>query len=632
MKTAVLPLVAMMSVMTLSGCDGDDGSNGQDGSNGINGQSSLLLANELLTGHAQCPFGGQQIETGLDVNGNGILDIDEIDSSQTQIMCHEQQGALSAELVGRYQSGIFGQSAAEIVDYHTQSRLVFVVNAHSGQVDALDISVLSTEGDNTVMTADDIAATNLDNLTKVFSIDVATDAEITGLGNVNSISIYDDLLAVAVERADELGNATQGNGVIAFYRLSATGEASYIKAVTVGALPDNLVFSHDGALVIVANEGEPNSDYSVDPQGSVAVITIADNSPADSATIIDFNDFDAGGTRHDEMSELIKLNGPGASVSQDLEPEYIAVSLDNKYAYVSLQENNAIAVINLTDNTVEQINALGLKHYGDVGNEIDASDKDDAINIQAYEGVYGMYQPDTIVSYQWNEQTFVVSANEGDARDYDGFSEEARAEDLLLDANHPQVAAAQDKTQLGRLKVTTTMGDDDGDGDMDRIVSYGARSFSIWTHDGQLVFDSGSQFERITAAILADNFNNHNEESKGDSRSDDKGPEPEALAIGQIAGKQYAFIGLERTSGFMIYDISNPFDVRFVDYVVNRDFDIEFEIDGSDISGQPELAGDLGPEGMKFVSPENSPNGLPLLIVGNEVSGTTSVYQLSFAQ
>ncbi|MDO6610906.1 choice-of-anchor I family protein [Shewanella sp. 1_MG-2023] len=592
----------------------------------MNGLTSLLTTSSLASGHAICPFGGKQIDTGIDTNGNGILDSDEIISAQTQIICDAQQGVLSLGLIGRYESGVFGKSAAEIVDYHVASHLAFVVNAQSGMVDAISLESVETQA------VDAAEASTLSNLEKVYSLDVATDAELTGLGSVNSISIYGDLLAAAVERADDVGNATQGNGVIAFYQLSDVDAPSFIKTVNVGALPDNVVFTHDGTKVIIANEGEPNDAYTVDPEGSISIIEVVDNIPADIATLITFNEFDAGNARHDELSDLIKLNGPGASVSEDLEPEYIAVSKDNQYAYVSLQENNAIAVINLADNTVEAINALGLKDYGKAGNEIDASDKDDAINITAYEGVYGMYQPDTIASYQWRDQDFIVTANEGDARDYDGFSEEERAEDLLLEPNHPQILTAQDKTQLGRLKITTSMGDDDGDGDMDKIVSYGARSFSIWTHDGQQVFDSASQFERITAAILGDNFNNHNEESKGDSRSDDKGPEPEALAIGEIGDKKYAFIGLERTGGFMVYDITNPFDVSFIDYVINRDFDIDFEIDGDDISGQPELAGDLGPEGMKFIGADMNLTGKPLLVIGNEVSGTTSVYQLDFNQ
>lgn len=613
-------IASFIAGLTLTACSGDDGKNGVDGQNGV---ASLVKVTALKIGDPQCALGGQMIQTGLDSNISGVLDESEIDTAQTQYLCTSSGIGLHANLVGRFESGDFGQSAAEIVDFHAASKQIFVVNANSGMVDILDASNLAT---SPIVDADRL---QLNNVAKLRSLDVAKDVNQTLLGGVNSLAIYDNLLAVAVERADTLGNSKQGNGVIAFYLLNDTGTAVYQHAVEVGALPDNVVFTHDGKRVIVANEGEPNDDYSVDPQGSIAVIAVDDGVVAKTASFIDFSAFNVGASRAEALSPLIKINGPGATVAQDIEPEYIAVSSDNKQAFVSLQENNAIAVINLDSLTIDSIFPLGLKDFGQAHNAIDASDKDDRVNLQTYDGVYGMYQPDTIASYSWHGAEFVVTANEGDSRDYKGFSEEARAEDLVLDPNHPQFAAVKDKTQLARLKVTTSMGDEDGDGDHDKILAYGGRSFSIWDQNGQQVFDSGSDFARITSAVLADNFNNSNEQNKGDSRSDDKGAEPEALAIGRIGDKYYAFIGLERTSGFMIYDVTNPFAVQFVDYVINRNFEVDFDIDGNDISGTPELAGDLGPEGMKFVSAASSPTGQPLLIIGNEVSGTTSVYQLA---
>ncbi|MFB2780105.1 choice-of-anchor I family protein [Shewanella mangrovisoli] len=621
MNTKRLPLAsAILASLLLGACNGDDGTNGEQGDNGLN---SLVKVTALAIGDANCPAGGQRIDTGLDANRNGLLEETEIDTAQTQFICQPQAAGVTAELVGRHQAGVYGLSAAEIVEYHSASERIFVVNARSGKVDIIDAHLL---GNATTATAP-LALNNLD---KLGELDVAKDVGLSFMGSVNSVSISGNLLAAAIERGDAAGNKTQANGYVAFYQLNGNDTPQYLSAVEVGALPDNVVFSHDGKTVLVANEGEPNQDYSVDPEGSVAIIAIADGKPAATATLVTFTEFNEGNARYNEITKDIKINGPMASVAQDLEPEYISVSPDNSRAFVSLQENNAIAVIDIANAKVAKILPLGLKDYGLDVNKIDASDKDDMINLQAYAGVYGMYQPDTVASYRWNNADFIVTANEGDSRDYAGFSEEARAGDLTLDPNHPQFAAAKDKTQLARLKVTKSMGDDDNDGDYDKIVSFGARSFSIWTADGQQVFDSGSDFERITAALLGNNFNNNNEENKGDSRSDDKGPEPEALALGKIGQKLYAFIGLERTSGFMIYDVTNPFDVHFVDYVVNRDFEADFSIDTDtgEVKGDASLAGDLGPEGMKFVSAEKSPNGQPLLIIGNEVSGTTSVYQI----
>ncbi|MGI2080372.1 choice-of-anchor I family protein [Shewanella putrefaciens] len=622
MKIRTFPLTAaVMGSLLLCACSGDDGATGDKGDNGL---SSLVNVTALNVGDANCPAGGQRIETGLDVNRNGVLDESEVDPTQIQFVCQPQVVGLTAELIGRHQTGIYGLSAAEIVEYHSASNRIFVVNAISGKVDIIDGSLLATSSAATEPLA-------LNNLDKLAELDVAKDVGQTFMGSVNSVSISGNLLAAAIERGDAAGNKTQANGFVAFYQLNGTDTPQFISAVEVGALPDNVVFTHDGKMVVVANEGEPNSSYTLDPEGSIALIAITEGKPAATATIIGFSDFNQGGTRHSEITADIKINGPMASVAQDLEPEYIAVSQDNRRAFVSLQENNAIAVIDIVNAKVAKILPLGLKDYGLEVNKIDASDKDDRVNLQSYTGVYGMYQPDTLATYRWNNTDFIVTANEGDSRDYSAFSEEARAGDLILDANHPQFAAAKDKTQLARLKVTTSMGDDDKDGDYDRIVSFGARSFSIWTADGQQVFDSGSDFERITAALLGNKFNNNNEENKGDSRSDDKGPEPEALALGQIGQRLYAFIGLERTSGFMIYDVTNPFDVHFIDYVVNRDFDADFTINTETgvVKGDATLAGDLGPEGMKFVSADKSPNSKPLLIIGNEVSGSTSVYQLN---
>lgn len=621
MNTKRLPLAgAILASLLLGACNGDDGTNGEQGDNGLN---SLVKVTALAIGDVNCPAGGQRIDTGLDVNLNGQLEETEIDAAQTQFICQPQAAGVTAELIGRHQTGVYGLSAAEIVEYHSASERIFVVNARSGKVDIIDAHLL---GNVTTATAP-LALNNLD---KLGELDVAKDVGLSFMGSVNSVSISGNLLAAAIERGDAAGNKTQANGYVAFYQLNGNDTPQYLSAVEVGALPDNVVFSHDGKTVLVANEGEPNQDYSVDPEGSVAIIAIADGKPAATATLVTFTEFNPGNTRYNEITKDIKINGPMATVAQDLEPEYISVSPDNSRAFVSLQENNVIAVIDIANAKVAKILPLGLKDYGLDVNKIDASDKDVMINLQAYAGVYGMYQPDTVASYRWNNADFIVTANEGDSRDYAGFSEEARAGDLTLDPNHPQFAAAKDKTQLARLKVTKSMGDDDNDGDYDKIVSFGARSFSIWTADGQQVFDSGSDFERITAALLGNNFNNNNEENKGDSRSDDKGPEPEALALGKIGQKLYAFIGLERTSGFMIYDVTNPFDVHFVDYVVNRDFEADFSIDTDtgEVKGDASLAGDLGPEGMKFVSAEKSPNGQPLLIIGNEVSGTTSVYQI----
>jgi hypothetical protein len=195
--------------------------------------------------------------------------------------------------------------------------------------------------------------------------------------------------------------------------------------------------------------------------------------------------------------------------------------------------------------------------------------------------------------------------------------------------SRPSLASAelQADARLGRLKTTIVDGDTDGDGDFDQLFSYGARSFSIWTASGQQVFDSGADFEQITAIEFPDNFNSTNDENGSfDDRSDDKGPEPEGVTLGRIKGHTYAFIGLERIGGIMVYDITNPHRVSFVDYINHRDFAVDAQLPDGSVNP---LVGDLGPEGLVFIPARQSPNGQPLLVVGNETSGTTSIFQIN---
>ncbi len=260
---------------------------------------------------------------------------------------------------------------------------------------------------------------------------------------------------------------------------------------------------------------------------------------------------------------------------------------------------------------------LGIVRF-DLSNGLDPSDRDGQIAIDHWP-VWGMYMPDGMASYETDGMTYFVTGNEGDSRDYDEDRIRGGVDEGLIDAS-ALPAGADDNALLGRLKYSVLDGDLDGGG-IDQVHVYGARSFSIWDGRGNLVWDSGDFFEQITARAYPFDFNSTNDENFSfDSRSDDKGPEPEGVAIGEIDGKFYAFIGLERIGGVMIFDVSEPSSPVFVDYVNGRNF-----------IGDPEygVAGDLGPEGLEFVPEAESPTGTPLLLVGNEVSGTTSVFQVN---
>ena len=314
-----------------------------------------------------------------------------------------------------------------------------------------------------------------------------------------------------------------------------------------------------------------------------------------------------------------KAGGGASSASQDFEPEYIAVSADSSTAWVTLQENNALALIDLKSGAVS-VKALGFKDHSAAGNALDASDLDTKINIQNWP-VKGMYQPDGLAAFSVGGATYTISANEGDARDYTALPEARRVKDLKLDpAAFPNAAALQADAALGRLNVTNQLGDTDGDGDFDALYSFGARSFSVRDAAGTLIYDSGDLIERTVAAQFPARFNANSTSNTFDTRSDDKGPEPEGVTVGQVGGRTLAFLGLERMGGVMVIDVSTPASPTLLSYVNPRDFTQDVKT---------AAAGDLAPEGLAFVPAAQSPNGRAMLIVANETSGTTTLYDVA---
>ncbi len=377
--------------------------------------------------------------------------------------------------LGTYATGIFDESAAEIVSYHAGSRRLFVVNAAQAKVEVLDA-------------ARPAAPAKLFDLTTV-GVTAADGTTIPDGAVANSVAVRDDGLgAVAVESA-----VKTDPGWVVFF--DARGDGRALGAVRVGALPDMQTFTPKGDRLVVANEGEPAEDYSVDPEGSVAVIDVPKKLRAPGQKAVrtaDFHRFE-----HD-VPAGVRVFGPTVNtafpVSANLEPEYATVDENGRTAYVTLQEANAIAVVDLRSARVTALHPLGAKDHSKPGNGIDTSDRDDAIAIREVP-VSGLYLPDGIKSYTSRGRTYLVTANEGDVREWGDYTEPARVKDLGDDGLAPLCADVFDESvtadaDLGRLNITTASGLRADGSCYERLYAFGGRSFSIWTTDGRQVFDS----------------------------------------------------------------------------------------------------------------------------------------------
>lgn len=431
-------------------------------------------------------------------------------------------------------------------------------------------------------------------------------------GGITSIAVKNGVLAVSSPNTNP-----QQNGSVVFFDING----NFLKQVTVGALPDMVTFTPDGTKVIIANEGEPNDSYTVDPEGSISIIDISGgiaNLTQSNVTTLNFNNFDSQeATLVATGLRKVRTNN---TLSQDLEPEYVTVSADSQKAWVSLQENNAIAEVDLSTKTITGLWGLGKKDMSLPGNGFDASDNNNEILIANWP-VKAYYIPDAIQSYKVGSTNYIVTANEGDEKDLPGFSERTTvgANDYILDpAIFPNVSILKASHNLGRFRVSNATGNTDGDTEFEEIAALGARSFSIFNADTkQIVYDSGDRFERHIAANHPLIFNADNESNTIKNRSRAKGPEPEGVTLGTINGQTFAFITLERTGGVMVYNITDPNNPTFTDYKHSR--------------STSAYGGDNGPEGIIYIAPEDTTTNKGYVIVANEISGTLSMYEVALS-
>ena len=518
---------------------------------------------------------------GLSITGTSTATIYIIDNDNAAPIPNNQ---IELNYIGSFDPSGTNTSTCEIVVHDPASQRLFTTSAVAGFLDIINFS-------------NPTAPT------------VISSVNMNPYGGVTSVAVKNGIVAVASPNTDETLN-----GSVVFFDTNGT----FLNQVTVGALPDMITFSPDGTKVMTANEGQPNADYSIDPEGSVSVINIAGGiaslTQANVTTLL----FTAYNSQEATLiaSGVRKLKAT-STMSQDFEPEYITISADSQKAWVTLQENNAIAEINLATTTIADIWALGTKDVSQPGNGMDISDNNGQVLIANWP-IQAFYIPDAVANYNVAGTNYIVTANEGDEKEYTGFTERTTvgASTYTLDGtNFPNASVLKQSYNMGRFRVTNLNGNTDADAEFETINAVGTRSFSIFnTTTKQIVYDSGDAFERYTAANYPTIFNADHESNTPKGRSRAKGPEPEGVTVAQIGTETFAFVSLERVGGVMVYNITNPNNAVFVDYKNSR--------------STSAFAGDHGPEGITYVSAANSPTGTPYILVANEISGTITIFEV----
>lgn len=527
--------------------------------------------------------------------------------------------ALNLTQIARYSAGQYNVDGGvmEIVAYNQATEWAYAINGQSGKLAAIPLAGLTAGAHVEALTGTEIDVKAL----------VEAEDSTFQYGDMTSVAISPDSTTLAAALQAQGSNDA---GRVALFTCEEDGSLTLEALVETGAQPDMVTFAGDG-VVLTADEGEPREGYGetiADPKGSVTVVDVE----AQESTVVDFSAFDS---QRDQLAEDGIVLKKGSAPSVDLEPEYIAVS--GGKAYVTLQENNAIAVLDIDSQTFEGVYSAGFEDHSTTA--IDLDKKDDAYDPQTYESLLGIRMPDGIAAFTVEGTTYLVTANEGDAREWG-------------DEDQGTFYLSEDERDFGEEGVTSPTGaitaensglegkvvffkTEDFDGlDPEKDYVFGGRSFTVFqaTENGlEEVFTSGDDFEALTAQYVPEYFNASNDNAVLDDRSGKKGPEAESVTVGTVDGKTYAFVALERTGGVMVYDVTDPEAITFVNYVNTRDFGTTVE--GSEEYEDGELdkwvtGGDVAPEGLLFLDAASSPNGEPMLLAACEVSGTVAVYQL----
>lgn len=469
---------------------------------------------------------------------------------------------------------------AEIVSFNADTNKAYVVNGQESVLNIFDVKADGSFGEAEKL--------NIQELMK------AKDPAFA-YGDMTSVAVdtETDRVAVALQDADY---TKPGRIAVLNY------ENEIVSVYTAGVQPDMVAFAAGGRYILTADEGEPREGYGAGTSDPAGTVTVADTQTGE----VRQAGFAAFGAEELAESGVLfnRVNGEILSAEFDLEPEYIAVS--GGTAYVALQEANAVALLDIEAAQFTKVLPLGFKDYGKEKNAVDLNDEDGTYAPKTYSNTYGVYMPDGIAVYEAEGKTYILTANEGDAREWGDFCDEIKR----------NITSADGSVTAKKVRVldNTCKAGIPAEGN----YLYGGRSFSIFAvaEDGlSLVYDSANEFEAKTFKYLPAYYNVSNDDVELESRTAKKGIEPEAVTLAAVNGRTYAFIALERIGGIMAYDITDPAKAAFVNYINTRDFNTA-------------TGGDVAPEGLAVLAREES----VYLLAAFEVSGTVASYRLTDAK
>ena len=503
-----------------------------------------------------------------------------------------------------------GEGSGEIATFHPGSKRIFATNGVKNSIDIFDIS--------------NVAAPK-----KVGSLSLSP------YGNdVTSVAAGRDVVVAAVlvtETFSATGAPSTPNGKLVVFDTNGKVLSS---PDILGVLPDSVTFAPNGTTALVAIEGQPvcakddpataakeDTDYSKasDPEGGVSIVDLT-NPAAPVVKFAGFKQFNVAQMKAKGIAVSSVVN----NVAKDFEPEFIT-AVDNKYAYVTIQEANAIGKLDIEAASFESVTRAFESKLSVTAR--DTSDRDSGAGLRNYANVVGASQPDAIASFKVGSGHYFVTANEGDAREYTCLNDDQRGSSLKVDSRRfPNWSTLSANAALGRAKVNPTIGDRDGDGDIDTIHLRGSNSMTMY-RNGIALWDSGELLDQIQIkAFGVANINGSHSLSSdkstmnyvGQDRSDDKGSEPEGVAVGMVGNTRVAILGLERMTALAVFDITQPRSPVFQEWLQM-------------LPAKATPAKDVkhwSPEGIVFVSADKSPSGKALIITSYELSGSISIHQI----